>query len=423
MLLSKFVETKMGGTNVVHFKKLGYQVKLYEIIIVPICHLSENSHEKVVVQCDYCGKIILKEYKNLLIEREKSFTKKDCCSNCIHIKDVETNLSKYGVKSVMLYEKFKEKQKESLLNNYGVENPSQSPIIQKTIADNYIKKYGVSSYTKTQEYKDRVKKTNLDKYGKETYLQSDDYKEKTKKTLLERYGTDNVASLESCKNKRKETLIEKYGEDNYFKTDLFKENNKKYCQETYGVDHFSQTSLFKEKSKNTWESKTKEELEEIKNKKIATCLKKYGYESPLQVPEFRKRLADTNGISISSQQQEIYNILTIYFDTIYLNYSFSDVFLDIAIFTEDNKINIEYDGWYWHNDIKDRRRDEYLKSEGWKILRIKSGRKIPDEMQLIYILEDLILGDHRYNEIILDDWGKGEQIERSKNESLSNTSG
>ena len=53
------------------------------------------------------------------------------------------------------------------------------------------------------------------------------------------------------------------------------------------------------------------------------------------------------------------------------------IYVDMAL--ENEKIIIEYDGWIWHGSkkiqIRDRRRDEYLKSIGWKILRIKSNKK------------------------------------------------
>ena len=47
-----------------------------------------------------------------------------------------------------------------------------------------------------------------------------------------------------------------------------------------------------------------------------------------------------------------------------LNYVLSSLFLDIILIVNDEiKIDIEYDGNYWHKDSqKDRRRDEYVKS-------------------------------------------------------------
>lgn len=53
---------------------------------------------------------------------------------------------------------------------------------------------------------------------------------------------------------------------------------------------------------------------------------------------------------------------------------------------------------------KDRRRDEFLKKEGYKILRIKSGHKIPSKEELIQSLNKLIREDYSYTEIVLNDW-------------------
>jgi very-short-patch-repair endonuclease len=91
-----------------------------------------------------------------------------------------------------------------------------------------------------------------------------------------------------------------------------------------------------------------------------------------------------------------------------LNHKINEIYVDMAIIKEN--IVIEYDGWIWHGDKKsqqdDRRRDEYLKDTGWKILRIKSNRKIPQIEEINKGLEVLRLGKKKYTEIVLDDWGK-----------------
>ena len=59
-----------------------------------------------------------------------------------------------------------------------------------------------------------------------------------------------------------------------------------------------------------------------------------------------------------------------------------DAKLDYPIITDDTvyfadigipslKLDIEYDGSYWHNKLKDDLRDMIIKSIGWKIVRIK----------------------------------------------------
>ena len=87
-----------------------------------------------------------------------------------------------------------------------------------------------------------------------------------------------------------------------------------------------------------------------------------------------------------------------------LNEAFSRCILDIVLRINDIKINIEYDGWYWHNLKNDRKRDEFLKSQGWKILRIRSGHKLQSLEQLKISLNKLINTEQKFTSIVLDDW-------------------
>ena len=54
-------------------------------------------------------------------------------------------------------------------------------------------------------------------------------------------------------------------------------------------------------------------------------------------------------IPCSSQQLKIYEMLLDEYK-VELNYPLSQLNLDIAIFIGDIKIDLEYDGWYWHQD-------------------------------------------------------------------------
>ena len=80
--------------------------------------------------------------------------------------------------------------------------------------------------------------------------------------------------------------------------------------------------------------------------------------------------------------------------------------MDVAIIFDSYKINIEYDAFHWHQDKqRDRRRDEFIKSEGWKVLRVKSSHKLPTKDQLECAINKLINEEYSYTEIVLDDWG------------------
>lgn len=108
---------------------------------------------------------------------------------------------------------------------------------------------------------------------------------------------------------------------------------------------------------------------------------------------------DGRSIKKSIQQQQIHSILGGE-----INYKISGIFVDIALIND--KVIVEYDGWFWHKNSKnkDRKRDEFLKSLGWKILRIKGGRNIPSENELKIELELLKNSQNRYREIVMKDW-------------------
>ena len=76
-----------------------------------------------------------------------------------------------------------------------------------------------------------------------------------------------------------------------------------------------------------------------------------------------------------------------------LNYVIGNYFLDICIL--DFKLNIEYDGNYWHSftEEKDRKRDDFLLSYGYNIIRIKSDRKIPEESYIINYIKTILQND------------------------------
>lgn len=91
------------------------------------------------------------------------------------------------------------------------------------------------------------------------------------------------------------------------------------------------------------------------------------------------------------------------YDNCELNYPCGSCSLDCAIIVKDVKIDIEYDGNYWHKDeCRDRKRDEFVKSQGYKILRIKGKNEVPTKEQLINAIDCLVKGNHSYTEIILN---------------------
>ena len=234
-----------------------------------------------------------------------------------------------------------------------------------------------------------------EKYGVDYALQLEDVQIKSKNTLINKYGVDNIAKLPETIVKMKNTCIERYGEDNYRKTNICDERIKKTCLEKYGVDNPSK-------------------VEEFKQKKIETSLSHYGTEYPAQNEDVKNKciinrnitMSKNGSIPTSSQQIKVFNILKDYGYNVRLNYPESKFTLDIALFKDDIKIDIEYDGWFWHQDSqKDSIRNNILINKfGWKVLRIKSSYLLPTNEQLTDAIESLLNTNSTSNEIVLDDW-------------------
>ena len=55
MVLTKFVNVKINNHSMPHYRALGYDVKMFDTITVPIGHLTPKSTVKIRVKCDYCG--------------------------------------------------------------------------------------------------------------------------------------------------------------------------------------------------------------------------------------------------------------------------------------------------------------------------------------------------------------------------------
>lgn len=215
----------------------------------------------------------------------------------------------------------------------------------------------------------------------------------TKQVWLDKYGVDCSLRSPEIMEKVKKTNMERYGAENTFASEIIKEKIRQKNLSNLGVEYPMQSPLVQEKSKQT-------------------CIDKYGVEYILQSTEIRQRICETlsmtDKVPTSTQQRQIYNELNSYYDKedVIINYPLSNVILDIRLDLCGQLFDIEYDCYYWHKDKQkyDRKRDEFVKSQGYRVLRIKSGHKIPELSQIIEKIEFMISNDYHYSEIVLDDW-------------------
>lgn len=180
---------------------------------------------------------------------------------------------------------------------------------------------------------------------------------KYKDVCLAKYGVDNVNMLESTKQKKIET-----------------------CRANYGVDHPAQSKEITERMKQS----RKDNL---------------GYEWAMQNPEVRRKtkqaLFDNDTGACSKPQRYLCYLLDGK-----LNYPIDNCSVDILL---DDNIIIEYDGG-GHDlnvqigaitqkefDNNERKRDYFLKSQGYKVIRIISPRDyIPPDEKIIELVNEAI---------------------------------
>lgn len=356
MLISKTGKLKWNNKNKKYYLDKGYTfTHIGEEFDVAIQDLTNGSHAMVDVSCDYCGKIVQKRYMTYLKQHHDKFG--DCCKECQSIKNQLCCLEKYGVDNGSKTKEAILKIKQTSLERYGVENPSQSQQAREKISQ--------ASKANYPFVKEKIVKTNLEKYGVECVLLNDVVRSKIRCTMLERYGVVHPKQNEHIKEKE-----------------------KIHNREKYGVDYYSQT-------------------QECKNRIKETNLERYGYEHTLQVPSIRekgmKTLSANHSCPTSKQQIVLCDILKELYGACRLNHPCGNCFLDCVIEINGNKIDIEYDGAYWHQDEqRDRKRDEFVKSQGYKVLRIVGGHKVPTKEQIVEAIDYLVKGNHSFNKINLN---------------------
>lgn len=170
MIVTEKVTQTVTGTNINHYKNLGYDVKQFQKIEIPIEHLPKNSRCEIEACCFNCKKISKMRFEHY----------NKCCSNQGYYSCIKCC-------------------KEKTINTHQ-------------------RKYGVDYASQTTQCKNKNKKTNLIKYGVENAMQNKNCIEHMKQTNMIRYGVEYVSQLESVKQKKRETSIKNFGVDSHMKT-------------------------------------------------------------------------------------------------------------------------------------------------------------------------------------------------------------
>lgn len=177
---------------------------------------------------------------------------------------------------------------------------------------------------------------------------------KVKDAFINKYGSTSVGGSKECREKAKAIMIDRYG-----------------CE--YAMQSIQGQKHFKE-----------------------TMVERYGYDNPVKCPELQAKAKDSmynNGTFPTSEpERKMVEMLKELYgeENCMAGYPIDRVNLDCLLVLNNNRIDCEYDGKYWHDNMEeyDRKRNHWLISKGYKVLRIKGN--IYDELPTIERLKEEI---------------------------------
>lgn len=325
------------------YESKGYKFTKYQDkLFVKAEDLSIGCHKKVKVICDYCNNEFETPYVQHLRSAENHG---DCCNLCRSKKTEKIMLETYGVNNIFQTEYAKTKSKETCLNKYGVERACQSKQVRDKIEQTNIEKYGNKCSLRNQDVQDCVKQTMIDKYGVDNLFKSNEFQRGLREKIFEEYGCNNIAQVPYVQKKIKETNLKNFGV--------------------------------------VWSAQSKE---------VQAKMRQALYENgTIPTSKIEKQCCEL--------LKEIYGS-----DNCIESFPLDSINFDCLIKVNDNLIDFEYDGWYWHKDRKekDRRRNYYVIDRGYKVLRVVSKTSVPTKQQIVDAVNYLINENHHLKIIELD---------------------
>jgi hypothetical protein len=118
MIKEEKIDIHISYRNITHFKKLGYDAILNEMLLINTRDLSSVSHQEVTAVCDKCGREkVIKYHKYLENEKRCGYYG---CRKCSNDKREITSLERFGVTNYAKTDECKQKISKSNIEKYGV---------------------------------------------------------------------------------------------------------------------------------------------------------------------------------------------------------------------------------------------------------------------------------------------------------------
>ena len=372
------------------------------------CGNSVNFVDMIKGYREFCSKRCMYDSNKLKDKRKDTCIEKwgvdnPSKSNQVKKKVIETNIEKFGHEWATKSDEIKTKIKDKFIENWGVDNPSKikevrdraketmferfgveyamhSDEIKKRVKNKFIENWGVDNPSKIKEVRDSAKLTMLERFGVEYPLQNIEIFNKSKLTLfnnwgvtspllnkeisdklksnnIKKWGFENPAKSDIIKNKIKDSILKKYNTLNLLEVKEIKDKIDKTNNDRWRESHISKNDEYRKRYKI---SNHKNYLNYIKDGiSLFSCDKGEDHTFEVYIDNYIKRNESNNPICTicnpigdlkSIKEKELY----LYIKEIYngeIIQSYRDV-LEIDIYLPNLKLGFEFNGLYWHSELK-----------------------------------------------------------------------
>jgi len=302
-------------------------------------------------------KIEIKDYYDKYFKKENEEKCKECGKNTKFLHISEGYRPFCGLQCLNKNQEVRKKIKATCLIKYGVDNPSKNKKIKNKTKKTCLKKYGFESPRQNPKIKEKSRQTCLKRYGVEFTAQSQQKKANCIKTFLKRFGAGHPSKSKEVKNKTKKTCLKKYGVEYLFQSNRIKEKIKQTHLKHFGCGHWAKSSQGR---KNHRENTIKRiETQKLNGEPLCPSIGK----------NERKCLNEL-------QKHCSYRIIR--------NINIDGYYPDGLV--KKIKLCVEFDERYhnYEKQIKhDKTRDDYFRSLGYNVFRVKEKDWNEDKNKVI----------------------------------------